>query len=127
MLLVVLVVSAVTQINFLNRSLQRFDSREVVPTQFVLFTLSAIIGSAILYREFEEVALAQALNFFFGTAVIFCGVFRASAGLISRIIARARVTQRQLRCSRCPLADAATFLTRFFLQAGASINRQGKA
>ena len=78
-LLAVLVVSAVAQINFLNRSLQRFDSREVVPTQFVLFTLSAIIGSAILYREFEEVALAQALNFFFGTAVIFCGVFRTSA------------------------------------------------
>lgn len=41
----------------------------------MLFTLSAIIGSAILYREFEDVVLSQALNFFFGTAVIFCGVF----------------------------------------------------
>lgn len=35
-LLGVLVVSAVTQINFLNRSLQRFDSREVVPSPSAL-------------------------------------------------------------------------------------------
>ncbi|PWN50432.1 DUF803-domain-containing protein [Violaceomyces palustris] len=74
-LALVLAGTAVAQITYLNRALQRFDSREVIPTQFVLFTLSAIIGSAILYREFEDVDSHRLLNFFFGCLTTFAGVF----------------------------------------------------
>lgn len=71
----VLVITAVTQVIFLNRALQRFDSKHVVPVQFVLFTIIAIVGSAILYQDFKHVTSAQALNFFFGCLFIFTGVY----------------------------------------------------
>ncbi|KAH9818724.1 magnesium transporter NIPA-domain-containing protein [Melampsora americana] len=71
----VLVITAVTQVVFLNRALQRFDSKHVVPVQFVLFTIIAIVGSAILYQDFKNVTSAQALNFFFGCLFIFTGVY----------------------------------------------------
>uniref|UniRef100_V5E6D6 DUF803-domain-containing protein n=1 Tax=Kalmanozyma brasiliensis (strain GHG001) TaxID=1365824 RepID=V5E6D6_KALBG len=63
-LVVVLAVTAVVQITYLNRALQRFDSREVIPTQFVFFTISAIVGSAILYRDFENMDAHRLINFF---------------------------------------------------------------
>lgn len=47
----------------------------MVPVQFVLFTIIAIIGSAILYQDFRQVSSAQALNFVFACAFIFTGVY----------------------------------------------------
>ena len=58
-LLVVLVTTAVFQIRYLNRSLQRFDSTAVIPTQFVLFTISAIIGSAVIYDDFNDMTFSK--------------------------------------------------------------------
>lgn len=74
-LVVVLAVTAVIQITYLNRALQRFDSREVIPTQFVFFTISAIVGSAILYRDFENMDAHRLINFLFGCLTTFAGVF----------------------------------------------------
>lgn len=104
-LAIVLAGTAVIQITYLNRALQRFDSREVIPTQFVLFTLSgtyllaraadvllvtltylslllssAIIGSAVLYRDFENVDAHRLLNFFFGCLMTFAGVILLTRG-----------------------------------------------
>lgn len=47
----------------------------MVPTQFVLFTLSAIIGSAILYGDFEKATFHQTVAFLYGVATTFVGVF----------------------------------------------------
>lgn len=74
-LVLVLAVTAVVQITYLNRALQRFDSREVIPTQFVFFTISAIVGSAILYRDFENMDAHRLINFLFGCLTTFAGVF----------------------------------------------------
>lgn len=74
-LIVVLAATAVVQITYLNRALQRFDSREVIPTQFVFFTISAIVGSAILYRDFENMDAHRLINFLFGCLTTFAGVF----------------------------------------------------
>ena len=41
----------------------------------MLFTLSAIIGSAVLYGDFEKATVAQLLNFFYGCIATFVGVF----------------------------------------------------
>ncbi|KAN0065454.1 hypothetical protein ACQY0O_001290 [Thecaphora frezii] len=71
----VLAVTAVIQITYLNKALQRFDSREVIPTQFVFFTISAIVGSAILYRDFENTDANRLINFLFGCLTTFAGVF----------------------------------------------------
>jgi magnesium transporter len=43
--------------------------------QFVLFNLSAIVGSAILYGDFKRVSFHQFVTFLYGCAATFAGVF----------------------------------------------------
>ncbi|KAI8097498.1 magnesium transporter NIPA-domain-containing protein [Halteromyces radiatus] len=74
-LLVVLIFTAVMQIKYLNKALQRFDGVAVIPTQFVLFTISAIIGSAVIYRDFDDEDADHLLKFIFGCLIEFFGVF----------------------------------------------------
>ena len=47
----------------------------VVPTQFVFFNLSAIIGSAILYGDFKRATFHQTVTFLYGCGATFLGVF----------------------------------------------------
>lgn len=75
----VLVTTAVLQVKYINRALQRFDSTQVIPTQFVLFTISVIVGSAILYRDFETVSRQRMLKFVTGCALTFAGVYLISS------------------------------------------------
>ncbi|EMD40451.1 hypothetical protein CERSUDRAFT_111052 [Gelatoporia subvermispora B] len=71
----ILIGTGIGQIKYLNRALMRFDSKIVVPTQFVLFNLSAIVGSAILYRDFEKASFHQIVTFLYGCGATFAGVF----------------------------------------------------
>lgn len=80
LLLLILVSTAVMQIKYLNRALQRFNATMVIPTQFVMFTLSVIIGSAILYRDFERESPADAGKFVGGCALTFLGVWCITSG-----------------------------------------------
>lgn len=68
------------QIKYVNRALQRFDSTQVIPTQFVLFTLSVILGSAILYRDFEKKPGDDAGEFVGGCLLTFIGVWLITSG-----------------------------------------------
>ncbi|KIR38978.1 hypothetical protein I307_01691 [Cryptococcus deuterogattii 99/473] len=72
--LVVVGGTSLGQIRWLNRALMRFQSKEVIPTQFVFFTLAVIIGSAVLYQEFRDITRSRFINFAFGIATIFLGV-----------------------------------------------------
>jgi hypothetical protein len=74
-LIVVLLGTGILQIRYLNRALMNFDSKIVIPTQFVFFNLTAIVGSAILYRDFEHVDFHTFLTFVYGCATTFLGVF----------------------------------------------------
>ncbi|KIP09201.1 hypothetical protein PHLGIDRAFT_103209 [Phlebiopsis gigantea 11061_1 CR5-6] len=74
-ILITLIGTGVGQIKYLNRALMRFDSKIVVPTQFVTFNLSAIIGSAILYGDFKRASFHQIVTFLYGCAATFAGVF----------------------------------------------------
>ncbi|PIL36871.1 transporter [Ganoderma sinense ZZ0214-1] len=71
----VLLGTGIGQIRYLNRALMRFDSKIVVPTQFVTFNLSAIVGSAILYGDFKKATFHQLLTFLYGCGATFLGVF----------------------------------------------------
>lgn len=82
LLVAVLVSSAVMQVRYINRALQRFDSTQVIPTQFVLFTLSVIIGSAVLYRDFESATTSRALKFVGGCGLTFFGVYFITSGRV---------------------------------------------
>jgi magnesium transporter len=79
-LIAILVLSALMQIRYVNRSLQRFNSTQVIPTQFVLFTISVIIGSAVLYRDFESTTAVRAAKFVGGCLLTFCGVYLITSG-----------------------------------------------
>ncbi|KAI0180250.1 DUF803-domain-containing protein [Hypoxylon sp. FL1284] len=79
-LIIVLLVTAVMQVRYVNKALQRFDSTQVIPIQFVLFTLSVIIGSAVLYRDFERTTAQQAAKFVGGCLLTFFGVFLITSG-----------------------------------------------
>ncbi|GLB33645.1 putative magnesium transporter NIPA [Lyophyllum shimeji] len=73
--LLILISTGIGQIRYLNRALMRFDGKVVIPIQFVLFTLSAIIGSAILYGDFRKAKFHQIVTFLYGCAATFLGVF----------------------------------------------------
>ncbi|CAO1632314.1 unnamed protein product [Sympodiomycopsis kandeliae] len=74
-LLFTLTSTALIQLTFLNRALQRFDARTVIPSQFVFFTISAISGSAVLFRDFERATTASFIGFVAGCMTTFAGVF----------------------------------------------------
>jgi len=74
-ILAVLVVTGILQIRYLNRALKQFDSKIVIPTQFVFFTLSAVIGSAVLYGDFRRASFHEMVTFLYGCAATFTGVF----------------------------------------------------
>ncbi|CAO3616769.1 unnamed protein product [Cunninghamella blakesleeana] len=74
-LILVLVATAVLQIKYLNKALQRFDSTAVIPTQFVLFTVAAIVGSAVIYGDFDDAGLNQMSRFMSGCVIEFLGVY----------------------------------------------------
>lgn len=82
LLVFVLVFSALMQIRYINRALQRFDSTQVIPTQFVLFTLSVITGSAVLYRDFESITADRAVKFVGGCLLTFLGVYFITSGRV---------------------------------------------
>ncbi|KAF2999202.1 hypothetical protein E8E13_000021 [Curvularia kusanoi] len=80
LLVAILVGTAVMQIKYINRALQRFDATQVIPVQFVMFTLSVILGSAILYRDFERTSGGDAGKFIGGCALTFSGVWLITSG-----------------------------------------------
>ncbi|KAF9733974.1 hypothetical protein PMIN04_007684 [Paraphaeosphaeria minitans] len=80
LLVAILVGTAIMQIKYLNRALQRFDATQVIPVQFVLFTLSVILGSAVLYRDFERTSGDDAGKFVGGCALTFAGVWLITSG-----------------------------------------------
>lgn len=79
-LVLILVLSAVMQLRYLNRGLQNFDSTQVIPVQFVMFTLSVIVGSAVLYRDFERTDVDHVIKFVLGCLLTFGGVYLITSG-----------------------------------------------
>ncbi|KAI8940930.1 hypothetical protein NX059_002186 [Plenodomus lindquistii] len=80
LLVAILAGTAIMQIKYVNRALQRFDATIVIPVQFVLFTLSVIGGSAVLYRDFERTSGEDAGKFVGGCALTFFGVWLITSG-----------------------------------------------
>ena len=79
-LLAILIGTAIMQVRYVNKALQRFDSTQVIPVQFVMFTLSVIIGSAILFRDFEKATVGTMIKFVGGCLLTFFGVSLITSG-----------------------------------------------
>ena len=83
---------------YLNMAMEQFGNTETVPVYYVLFTLSTIVGSNILYRDFEHAPSSALLAFAAGCALTFAGVKL----LTSR---RVRVGTARGRGGRCASAS----------------------
>ncbi|TRY83301.1 hypothetical protein DNTS_006031 [Danionella cerebrum] len=77
----ILLISCAFQIRFLNEGMKLFNATEIVPINYVFFTLSAIVAGVLFFEEFYGLSLIHGLMFTVGCGLAFSGVY---------LIARAR-------------------------------------
>ena len=63
-----------TQMNYLNKALDIFNTSLVTPIYYVMFTTLTIIASAILFREWEVMGIKNTIGAICGFATIVSGV-----------------------------------------------------
>ena len=63
------------QMNYLNKSLDIFNTSLVTPLYYVMFTTLTITASAILFKEWERLTGSDIVGALCGFLVIVCGVF----------------------------------------------------
>ncbi|NXI91398.1 NIPA4 protein, partial [Psophia crepitans] len=74
-LVIVLVASITTQINYLNKSLDIFSTSLVFPIYYVLFTTIVITTSIILFKEWVSMTVVDIIGTVCGFLTIILGVF----------------------------------------------------
>ncbi|XP_042312238.1 magnesium transporter NIPA2 [Sceloporus undulatus] len=74
-LLLSLIVCVSTQINYLNKSLDIFNTSIVTPIYYVFFTTSVLTCSAILFKEWQNMAADDVIGTFSGFLTIIVGIF----------------------------------------------------
>ena len=63
------------QMNYLNKSLDLFNTSLVTPIYYVMFTTLTIVASAILFREWQQLTNGDVIGAICGFLTIVCGVF----------------------------------------------------
>ena len=102
-LILVAVITGAAQINYVNKSLSRFSSTIVMPTNFVLFSTFSIVGSSVLYNDLSHTspwALVGVLFMFMGVYVIttfdeYSPVSQLPTDCISEIVASEPIEEQQ--------------------------------
>ena len=74
-LLLSLVACVSTQINYLNKALDIFNTSLVTPIYYVFFTTSVLTCSAILFKEWEHMGAADIIGTLSGFLTIIVGIF----------------------------------------------------
>ncbi|XP_012867490.1 PREDICTED: magnesium transporter NIPA2 [Dipodomys ordii] len=74
-LLLSLVVCVSTQINYLNRALDIFNTSIVTPIYYVFFTTSVLTCSAILFKEWQHMPVDDIIGTLSGFLTIIVGIF----------------------------------------------------
>lgn len=64
------------QINYLNKSLDVFNTSMVTPIYYVFFTVFVIIGSVILYQEWNKLSVRDILGNIVGFMTTVVGIFQ---------------------------------------------------
>jgi len=67
------------QMNYLNKSLDLFDTSIVTPVYYVFFTTLVIIASAILFREWTKMSIENILGASCGFLVVIIAIFLLNA------------------------------------------------
>ncbi|XP_005996110.1 magnesium transporter NIPA2 [Latimeria chalumnae] len=74
-LLLSLITCVSTQINYLNRALDIFNTSLVTPIYYVFFTMSVLTCSAILFKEWKHMGIDDIIGTFSGFLTIIVGIF----------------------------------------------------
>lgn len=74
-LALVLVLAVSTQINYLNKSLDVFNTSMVTPIYYVCFTTTVVICSVILFKEWNSMELGDIIGTLSGFFTIIIGIF----------------------------------------------------
>lgn len=74
-LLLALVACVSTQINYLNKALDIFNTSLVTPIYYVFFTTSVLTCSAILFKEWEHMGTDDVIGTLSGFLTIIVGIF----------------------------------------------------
>ncbi|XP_072476797.1 magnesium transporter NIPA3 isoform X2 [Notamacropus eugenii] len=74
-LLVTIIVSVSTQINYLNKALDTFNASLVTPIYYVFFTSMVVTCSAILFKEWNSMSAADVIGTLSGFFTIVNGIF----------------------------------------------------
>ncbi|XP_049868593.1 magnesium transporter NIPA2 [Pectinophora gossypiella] len=73
------VICIMIQMNYLNKSLDIFNTSIVTPVYYVMFTVLVIIASGILFREWEHMKANDILGCICGFIVVIVAVFMLNA------------------------------------------------
>ncbi|XP_071952838.1 NIPA-like protein 2 [Antedon mediterranea] len=73
-MVLLMIVTAVLQVRYVTKAMQEFESTVVVPTNFVFFTISAILAGIFFYQEFMGLTYIQIVMFLYGCGFCFVGV-----------------------------------------------------
>lgn len=79
LLLFMSVVCIMIQMNYLNKSLDIFNTSVVTPVYYVMFTVLVIIASGLLFREWEHMKGNDILGCICGFTIVIVAVFMLNA------------------------------------------------
>ncbi|XP_066480492.1 NIPA-like protein 2 [Tiliqua scincoides] len=74
-MLILMLVTCVFQVKFLNQAMNLQGAADVIPMNYIFFTISAVMAGAIFYQEFQGASLLSGFMFLFGCFLSFVGVF----------------------------------------------------
>lgn len=74
-LIIGLILSVSTQVNYLNKALDIFNTSMVTPIYYVLFTTTVLTCSAILFKEWMDVGAKDVIGILLGFLTICIGIF----------------------------------------------------
>jgi len=78
--LLVIVITAIWSVKYLNNAMMLYGNNQVVPLYYCTFTMSSVVGAAIVYDEMRCIRLKTGLMFGFGCAAAFIGVLLVAGG-----------------------------------------------
>ncbi|XP_061905087.1 magnesium transporter NIPA3-like isoform X2 [Entelurus aequoreus] len=105
-LLLVLLVSIVTQVHYLNKSLDTFDTQLVYPVYYVLFTSVVLCTSVVLFREWNNMAAVDVVTTIGAFLVMVVGVAMLQLFKEAQVTMATLTNQPARPAEREELADA---------------------
>ncbi|KAG8547817.1 hypothetical protein GDO81_027432 [Engystomops pustulosus] len=95
-LIPILIISVITQVNYLNKSLDIFNTSLVFPIYYVLFTTVVITTSLILFKEWVSMSPFDGVGAICGFLIIILGVFLLHA--FNNLDISLKSLQEELNC-----------------------------